>query len=40
KGMIINEDPDIEAFKAAGEAAYKKLNLLEVRDKVWSEIGK
>lgn len=40
QGVTINEDPDIEAFKAAGEAAYEKLGLTAVRDKVWAEIGK
>lgn len=40
QGMIINSDPDVEAFKAAGNAAYEKLGLTEVKDKVWSEIGK
>ena len=40
KGMIINEDPDIEAFKAAGEKAYEVLNLTEVKAKIWDEIGK
>lgn len=40
QGMIINSDCDIEAFKAAGEAAYEKLGLTEVKEKVWSEIGK
>jgi tripartite ATP-independent transporter DctP family solute receptor len=40
QGMTINESPDVEAFRQAGEAAYEKLGLTEVRDKVWSEIGK
>jgi tripartite ATP-independent transporter DctP family solute receptor len=40
KGMIINEDPDVEAFKAAGEKAYEVLNLTEVKNKIWEEIGK
>lgn len=40
KGMIINDDPDVEAFKAAGEKAYEVLNLTEVKAKIWEEIGK
>lgn len=40
KGMIINEDPDKEAFRKAGEKAYEVLNLTEVKNKIWSEIGK
>lgn len=40
QGMTINDDPDVEAFQKSGEAAYEKLGLTEVRDKVWSEIGK
>jgi tripartite ATP-independent transporter DctP family solute receptor len=40
QGMTINDDPDVEAFQKAGEGAYEKLGLTEVRDKVWSEIGK
>lgn len=40
QGMTINETPDVAAFKAAGEAAYEKLGLTEVKAKIWSEIGK
>ena len=40
QGMEVNENPDIDAFKAAGEAAYEKLGLTEVKAQVWSEIGK
>jgi tripartite ATP-independent transporter DctP family solute receptor len=40
QGMTINESPDVEAFRQAGEAAYEKLGLTEARDKIWSEIGK
>ena len=29
-----------EAFKAAGEAAYEKLGLTEVRDQIYKELGK
>ncbi len=39
-GMTINSDPDIEAFKAAGEKAYEVLNLTEVKKAIWEEIGK
>ena len=41
-GMTIIEpdEIDMEAFKAAGEKAYEVLNLVEVRDKVWAEMGK
>lgn len=40
EGMIINNNIDIAAFKAAGEAAYKALGLTDVKNKIWSEIGK
>ena len=40
KGMTINEDPDIAAFKKAGEKAYEVLKLTEVKQKIWEEIGK
>ncbi|WP_125778157.1 C4-dicarboxylate TRAP transporter substrate-binding protein [Antribacter gilvus] len=40
RGMTINEDPDVDAFREAGEAAYERLGLTEVRDQIWSEIGK
>jgi TRAP-type C4-dicarboxylate transport system substrate-binding protein len=40
QGMIINEDCDIEAFKAAGNKAYEVLGLTEVKAKIWEEIGK
>ncbi|GAB2724436.1 C4-dicarboxylate TRAP transporter substrate-binding protein [Paenibacillus thermoaerophilus] len=40
KGMTIVSDVDIEAFKKAGEAAYEKLNLTEVRDRIYKEMGK
>ncbi len=39
-GMTINSDPDVEAFKAAGEKAYEVLNLTEVKKAIWDEIGK
>ncbi len=40
KGMTINEDPDVEAFRAAGEKAYEVLGLTDVKQKIWEEIGK
>ena len=40
QGMIINTDPDIEAFKKAGQSAYEVLGLTEVKEKIWAEIGK
>lgn len=39
-GMTINEDPDVDAFRQAGEAAYEALGLTEVKESIWSEIGK
>ncbi|MFC7404138.1 C4-dicarboxylate TRAP transporter substrate-binding protein [Georgenia alba] len=40
EGMTINESPDIEAFREAGNAAYEELGLTEVRDQIWQEIGR
>ncbi|GAA4428845.1 C4-dicarboxylate TRAP transporter substrate-binding protein [Georgenia halophila] len=40
EGMTINEDPDLEAFREAGEGAYEELGLTDVRDQIWEEIGK
>lgn len=42
KGMTIIEtkDIDIAAFKKAGEAAYKVLNLTKARDEIYKELGK
>ncbi len=40
KGVVIVRDVDREAFRKAGEGAYKVLNLTEVRDKLYQEIGK
>jgi TRAP-type C4-dicarboxylate transport system substrate-binding protein len=42
KGMTLVPESqiDMKAFKAAGEAAYEKLNLKDARDKVYAEIGK
>ncbi|MFD2794722.1 C4-dicarboxylate TRAP transporter substrate-binding protein [Promicromonospora vindobonensis] len=40
QGMTINESPDVDAFRTAGEAAYETLGLTEARERIWSEIGK
>jgi len=40
QGMTINEDPDVDAFREAGEAAYERLGLSDVKATIWSEIGK
>ena len=40
EGVTINENPDLEAFREAGEAAYEALGLTEVREAIWAEIGK
>ena len=39
-GMTINDDPDLDAFREAGEAAYETLGLTDVKAAIWSEIGK
>src|SRR5665647_305700 len=40
EGMTINENPDVDAFREAGEAAYEALGLTDVKATIWSEIGK
>jgi TRAP-type transport system periplasmic protein len=40
RGMTIVEDVDIAAFRAAGEAAYRALNLLDAKAAVDREIGR
>jgi TRAP-type C4-dicarboxylate transport system substrate-binding protein len=40
RGMTIVEDPDLAAFRAAGEAAYANLSLTEAKATVHKEIGK
>ncbi|GAB4221758.1 MAG: C4-dicarboxylate TRAP transporter substrate-binding protein [Spirochaetales bacterium] len=42
KGMTIIDKSEIDmaAFKKAAEQAYQKLNLVEVRDKLYKELGK
>ncbi|MDR2802834.1 MAG: C4-dicarboxylate TRAP transporter substrate-binding protein [Treponema sp.] len=39
KGMTVI-DSDRSAFKAASEAAYAELDFMQLRDQIWSEIGK
>ena len=38
-GMVTNV-PDVEAFKKASDAAYKKLGFTELRAKIYEQIGK
>ncbi len=38
--LIPQSEIDLAAFKAAGEKAYQKLNLVAARDKVYQELGK
>ncbi|MGH0052754.1 MAG: C4-dicarboxylate TRAP transporter substrate-binding protein [Sphaerochaetaceae bacterium] len=38
--LIPESQIDMKAFKAAGEAAYEKLNLKDARDRVYAEMGK
>jgi tripartite ATP-independent transporter DctP family solute receptor len=40
RGMTFTADIDLAAFRAAGEQAYQKLNLLEDRNTIYGEIGK
>lgn len=40
RGMTIVEDVDMEAFRAAGEAAYEALGLTEAKNQVLSELGR
>ena len=40
RGMIVVEDVNIAAFKKAGEKAYEVLKIVDVKDKVFKEIGK
>lgn len=42
RGMtyIPESELDMEAFKKAGDKAYEKLGLLEVRDRIYKELGK
>ena len=38
-GLVINEDVDVEAFRAAAEKAYTDLNMVELRDRIQSEMA-
>ncbi len=40
KGMNIIENPDLAAFKRAGEKAYETLKLTQARDQIYKELGK
>lgn len=39
KGMLIHKDIDYASFKKASEAAYVKMNLLNIREQLYKEIG-
>ena len=39
EGLVIN-DVDVEPFREASQAAYEKLDFVDFRDAVWSEMGK
>ncbi|KAA0678529.1 C4-dicarboxylate ABC transporter [Azospirillum brasilense] len=39
-GMKVTENVDLEAFRKAGDAAYQKLGLTEVRAAVYKEMGR
>ncbi|MDR1778004.1 MAG: C4-dicarboxylate TRAP transporter substrate-binding protein [Desulfovibrio sp.] len=38
--IVESKDIDINAFKAAGKAAYEEMGVLGFRDAVWKELGK
>jgi hypothetical protein len=38
--FIPESEIDMAAFRAAGEKAYQKLGILDVRDQVYKELGK
>jgi tripartite ATP-independent transporter DctP family solute receptor len=40
RGMAINEDVDLAAFRKAGEAAYEKLGVADAKKAVHAEIGR
>lgn len=40
RGMTIVDKVDLDAFRKAGDEAYKKLNILEAKNAVHKEIGK
>lgn len=39
-GMTVVEDPDLEAFRQAGDAAYEALGLTEARQAVYDQLGR
>ena len=39
RGMVIIQDVDVEAFRKAGQAAYDKLGLAEVRQLIYQELA-
>ena len=40
RGMTINKDVDLAAFRKAGEKAYEVLKIMDARNAVYKEIGK
>ncbi len=40
RGMTINDDVDLAAFRKAGEAAYEKLGIADAKKAVHAEIGR
>jgi TRAP-type C4-dicarboxylate transport system substrate-binding protein len=40
RGMVINKDVDLAAFRKVGEKAYEVLKILDARNAVYKEIGK
>jgi tripartite ATP-independent transporter DctP family solute receptor len=39
-GMTVTDNVDLNAFRAASEQAYKNLDLIEVRDALYKELGR
>ena len=37
-GLVVNEDVDIESFKAAAEETYERLGMAELRDRIQNEM--
>ena len=40
RGMAVVEDPDLAAFRKAGDKAYEALNLADVKNALHKEMGK
>jgi TRAP-type C4-dicarboxylate transport system substrate-binding protein len=40
RGMIVVDNPDLAAFRKAGEKAYEVLKISDAKNKVFKEIGK